>query len=401
MLRHHVALLKAEGMHVAIPMGERMRSNNSGTSKTVIDELQADAAVLDFVRAPNRVTRFAIHQFRIHDLGAHGAMAFQVALTTSKPHGEVRASGRLGPWNSANPQQTNISGSYSFRNADLGTVKSVGGMLSSDGKFQGPISALRVDGSTDVAGFEVANVGHREPLSTRFHAVVNATNGDVTLPTVNAKLGETAIAASGDITSLAAHQGKTVNADFLVQDGRIQDVLWLFMKAPRPPLAGVTSFKAHATLPPGHERFLRKLRFVADFGIDDARFTKPTTEQKVSQMSERARGNPTPPPDPADVLTDLKGHVEVHDGIAYLSNISFAVPGAVAHMHGTYDLITKKVNLHGTVQTQVKLSRTTTGVKSFLMKMIGNVSNKNRPGVPIPVSVVGTFPNPTYKIDPI
>jgi len=32
---------------------------------------------------------------------------------------------------------------------------------------------------------------------------------------------------------------------------------------------------------------------------------------------------------------------------------------------------------------------------------VGKFSNKNRPGVPIPVSVVGTYPNPTYKIDPI
>jgi hypothetical protein len=101
------------------------------------------------------------------------------------------------------------------------------------------------------------------------------------------------------------------------------------------------------------------------------------------------------------VLSDLKGHVDVRDGIAHLSNLSFAVPGAVAHMHGTYDLITKKINLHGTVQTQVKLSQTTSGAKSFLMKVVGKFSNKNRPGVPIPVSVVGTYPNPTYKIDPI
>jgi hypothetical protein len=403
MLRHHVALLKAEGMHVALPLGELSRGSNSASSKTVIDELQADGAVLDFIHAngPNRATRFQIHQFRIHDLGTRGAMAFQVALATPKPLGEVRANGRIGPWNSANPKQTSISGSYSFRHADLATFKAVGGVLSSDGKFQGPVSALQVDGSTDMPDFEVANVAHRERLSTKFHAVVNATNGDVSLPTVNAELGDTPVFATGKIASLLQHQGKTVAADFLVHDGRIQDVLWLFMKSPRPPLAGVTSFKAHAVLPPGHERFLRKLRFVADFGIDDARLTKPSTEQKVSQLSERARGNATPPPDPADVLSDLKGHVDVRDGIAHLSNLSFAVPGAVAHMHGTYDLITKKINLHGTVQTQVKLSQTTSGAKSFLMKVVGKFSNKNRPGVPIPVSVVGTYPNPTYKIDPI
>ncbi|MBV9088235.1 MAG: hypothetical protein JOY79_12165, partial [Acidobacteriaceae bacterium] len=221
---------------------------------------------------------------------------------------------------------------------------------------------------------------------------------------VNARLGETAVAATGDIASLIQQEGqhgKTVSADFIVNEGRIQDVLWLFMKSPQPPLAGVTSFRAHATVPPGHERFLRKLHLVGDFGIDQARFTKPATEDKVSQLSERARGDATPPADPANVLSDVKGHVDVFGGVAHLTDLSFSVPGAIAHVHGTYDLITKKINLQGTVQTSVKLSQTTTGTKSFLMKVIGRFKNNNHPGSPIPVSVVGTFPNPQYQIHPL
>src|SRR6202008_1520385 len=116
--------------------------------------------------------------------------------------------------------------------------------------------------------------------------VVNATNGDVTLTTVAAKLGDTAISARANVAPLPQQRGKTASVDFLVQQGRIEDLFWLFMKAPRPPLAGVTSFKAHATVPPGPEKFLRKIIFVADFGIDDAHFTAPDTEREVSQMSE-------------------------------------------------------------------------------------------------------------------
>lgn len=398
MLRHHVSLLRAEGMHGIVLLGESL-STNAG--ETVIDELQADGALLDFLHADSArsVTRFEIRQFRIHSLGSHGPMAFQVTLMNPKPPGEVVASGQLGPWRSDHPEQTSVSGSYSFRHADLGALAGIAGILSSDGKFQGPLSALQVDGSTDTPDFAVASVRHRERLITRFHAIVNATNGDVTLPAVQARLGSTAISARANIAPMDQQHGKTAFVDFLVRQGRIQDLFWLFMKAPQPPLAGVTNFKGRATIPPGHEKFLRKIVFVADFGIDDARFNVPETEQKVSQMSERARGDSTPPPDPASVLSDLQGHVELRGGIAHFSSLSFSVPGAVAHLHGTYDVITGKINLQGTAQTQVKLSDTTTGVKSFLVKAIGGLTKKDHPEAPIPVSITGTYPNPHYGID--
>src|SRR5581483_6878486 len=175
MLRHRVSLLKAEGMHVIIGLGQSLRGkSDSGNSKTVIEQFQADEAVLDFIHAdaPGRPARFAIHQLRMDDLGSHGAMKFEVALTNPNPKGEVRASGRLGPWNSGNPQETSVSGSYSFKNANLEGVKGIAGLLSSNGNFHGPISAIQVDGSTEIPGFEVANVQHPERMTTRFHGVV-------------------------------------------------------------------------------------------------------------------------------------------------------------------------------------------------------------------------------------
>jgi len=184
MLRHHFSLIRAEGLHAIVSLGESLKpATNAALSKTVIDELQADGALLDFMHAdPARVTRFQVQQFRIHDLGSSGRMAFQVAFMNPMPPVEVFASGELGPWQSDDPRQTSVSGVYSFRNAELGALAGVAGLLSSAGKFEGPISALQVDGSTDASDFQVSNVAHRERLTTNFRAVVNATNGDVTLP---------------------------------------------------------------------------------------------------------------------------------------------------------------------------------------------------------------------------
>ena len=402
LLRHHVALLRAEGMHAVVPRGESLRpAANSALLKTVIDELQADGALLEFLSPdPTKpATQFQIHQFRIHDVSSRGRMTFQVALRNPKPPGEVQATGEVGPWRADDPQQTNASGSYSFRQADLGKLAGIAGMLSSDGKFHGPISSLQVEGTTDTPDFEVASVAHREHLSTNFHAVVNATNGDVSLPTVQARLGDTAIAVRASVVHLDQQPGKTAAVEFFARQGRIQDLLWLFTRAPRPPLAGVASFRGNVTIPPGREKFLRKVVCVADFGIDDARFTTPETEQKVSQMSERARGDRTPPPDPPTVLSDLKGHVELRGGVAHFSSLSFAMPGAVAHLQGTYDVIADKLNLQGTVQTQVKISDTTTGVKSLFVKALTGLMKKDRPEAPIPVTITGTYSDPHYRID--
>ena len=45
----------------------------------------------------------------------------------------------------------------------------------------------------------------------------------------------------------------------------------------------------------------------------------------------------------------MKGHVVLRDGSATLSRVIFSVPGATAHGGGTYDVISKKVNLTGQV----------------------------------------------------
>src|SRR5581483_8978238 len=107
------------------------------------------------------------------------------------PRGEVVANGRLGPWNRNDRAETPISGSYSFRDADVATISGIGGLLSSDGEFHGSIRQLEVQGSTDTPEFEIVRTGHRFPLSTQFAAVVNATNGEVVLNHVDAHVMRT------------------------------------------------------------------------------------------------------------------------------------------------------------------------------------------------------------------
>jgi hypothetical protein len=53
----------------------------------------------------------------------------------------------------------------------------------------------------------------------------------------------------------------------------------------------------------------------------------------------------------------------LNHAIATFSDLSFSVPGALAHVHGTYGRLTEQANLHGTLQVDNKLSKGSKGVE--------------------------------------
>jgi hypothetical protein len=324
-------------------------------------------------------------------------MSFQTAVSNPEPPGEVRATGRLGPWRADDPAQTQILGSYSFRQANLAVFRGIGGILSSGGKFQGMLKHLSVEGSTDMPDFEVTSSAHKVRLSTQFRAFVNATtNGDVGLQEVSAHFGNTTIVSEGSIAAQPEQKTKTASLQMVVKDGRIQDLLLLFVRAQRSPLTGVVSLRAIAAIPPEQRPFLQKVKVEADFGIDSARFTDSNTQQTVDKLSERAEGEQSE--DPESVLSDLRGHVVLKDGIANFSSLSFRVPGAAAQMHGTYDLVSERIDLRGILRMQAKLSDATTGIKSFLIKALNPFLKNDHPGAEVPVHITGTYSHPVYRL---
>jgi hypothetical protein len=86
------------------------------------------------------------------------------------------------------------------------------------------------------------------------------------------------------------------------------------------------------------------------------------------------------------------------DGVSRFSRFSFAVPGAQASMHGSYNVISERINLRGTLLLQAKLTDTTNGFKGFLLKAISPFIKKNKPRAPLPVAVTGTFEHPRYSV---
>jgi hypothetical protein len=404
---HHISRVLLAGVRIQFPRlsDSMVFSSGYSASQTTIGEVVANAAVVEFKRAGNRPSlRFDVHELSLGSVGAKDSMSYRVIMQNPEPPGEITSTGQIGPFNSGDPGQTAVRGTYSFDRADLSTFHGIAGMLASKGTFSGPLAHIDVQGTTDVPDFEVVRSGHAEPLHTQFQAAVDATNGDVALNSVDAVYLGTEISAKGTVAGTKGSAGKLTSLDFAVQNGRIQDILRIFVKADRPPMSGVTDFRAHVTVPSQAGRFLKKVALVGDFGIGTGKFQKQTTQEKVDKMSEAARGEKKAQQiagenNPSDsVISDLGGHVVLRNGVATLTDLSFTVPGADARMQGTYNVLDGQIDFHGTVKMDAKVSQSTSGVKSAFAKALDPFFDKKHGSV-VPVVIDGTYHSPHFGID--
>jgi hypothetical protein len=95
----------------------------------------------------------------------------------------------------------------------------------------------------------------------------------------------------------------------------------------------------------------------------------------------------------------LNGNIQVRNGIAAVSNGSFQVPGADVAVHGTYDLLNRRVNLHGTLDTRGNLSDTASGFKALVVKAITPLFKKRGSTRIVPFEITGSYGSTTVKID--
>jgi hypothetical protein len=291
-----------------------------------------------------------------------------------------------------------LSGSYEFQHANLGIFPGIAGTLSSDGKFNGVLEHVDVAGTIDVPDFQVTRSGHVVHVNAQFHAAVNGTDGDVALQSVNARFEKTSVVSQGEVAGKPGVKGKTVSIDITETSGRIEDWLHLFAKSNRPALTGPMTFAAKVVVPPEQRRFIDEVTLQGDFGIDTMRFTRSATQGDVNSLSEHAEGEKEVD-DPESVVANLKGHVALKDGIATFSTLSFSVPGALAQMHGTYGILNEQIDLHGTLQVDSRLSKGSTGIKSFLLKVVEPFLKKKDAGEVVPIKLTGSYRHPSYGID--
>jgi hypothetical protein len=414
LLAQRVSRITAEGMLVSIPPFDAHSKFHTSPSKITIAEIVANGSAIEFESSDpgKNPLRFDIEEALLQNVGWDRPLTYQVKVHNPEPPGEVTAQGKFGPWNQSDAGETPISGKYEFKEVDLSVYEGIAGKLSSTGKLEGKLAHIDISGATDTPDFEVKSSGHPVRLTTVFSAYVDATRGDTFLKQVTTDFWHTHVVAQGSIAGSANGKGKTAVIDLRSRNARIQDLLMLFVQANRAPMSGSVTLRAKVEIPPGKQPFLRKVKLSGAFGIADGIFSEPSTQQDIDKLSAAARGEKNKNdkdqnknnsdedrPDPETVLTDLNGQVNVFDGMARFSDLSFGVPGAHARVHGIYNLINYKIDLRGQMRVDSKISDTTTGAKSLLLKMMDPFFKKKHNGEVVPVRISGTYSHPTFGLD--
>jgi AsmA-like C-terminal region len=399
-LARRVSRVTAEGMRIVIPPFGTGQTFHTKPSTITIGEIVANGTTLEFLasNAENQPLRFDIPQASLRDVGWSGALAYNVKVQNPQPPGEVSAKGKFGVWNQNDPSQTPVSGEYTFEHADLSVYDGIAGTLSSAGKFGGNLGHIDISGTTDTPDFEVTSGKHPVPLKTEFTAYVDAIHGDTFLKRVDARFRKTQIVASGSIAKSATGSDKTALIDVSDNNGRIEDLIGLFVEKDRPPMSGAITLRAKVEIPPGDRAFLKRIKLAGSFGIGGGKFAKTSTQENVDKLSAGARGEKGSS-DPETALTDLTGQVVLGNGVANLADLAFGVPGARAQLHGTYDLVNYKIDLRGQLWVDSKISNTSTGTRALLLKMMDPFFKKRKKGETLPVRLSGTYQKPSFGLD--
>lgn len=404
----HVDTVYVRGLELNVPPKQNRREMTSMGSKTGKMQIFVDKFVcrdtkliVNTLKPGKLPLEFDIGDLKMKDIGPGQAMQFNATLVNPKPVGDIQSSGLFGPWQEDSPRDTPVQGNYSFSNADLGTLKGIGGILSSTGQYKGTLSNIVVDGKTDTPDFRISTSGHPVPLHTDFHAIVDGTNGDTYLQPVNATLLHSSFTASGSVVRMSEPKGHDIELDVVLDHADIEDLLKLGVRTDPPVMTGPVEMKTRLSLPPGAADVANRLRLAGSFHVPQGHFTNQKVQGRLDSLSLRSQGKPKQAQehDEEDVPTDLRGVFTLKDGLLNFSFLHFLIPGTHVDMTGDYSLDGQTFDFHGKVRMDAKLSQMTTGWKSILLKPADRFFSKDGAGTEVPIKVTGTQSEPHLGLD--
>ena len=408
-----VHLVTIDGMHINVPPKGQRPELASDAAEPQAGSAEAIAATSDIRFEKVVITnaaltilpkeqkkfplRFDIHQVTLSYTGRNAPMKYDAALTNAKPRGEIESTGTFGPWVADEPGDSSLAGSYTFKNADLGVFRGIGGTLESEGQFKGSLSSVDVQGEASVPDFRLTQSGNRIRLQTRFEVRVDGTNGDTILKPVNGAIGSTSFSTSGGIIRHEADLQRTISLNVSMPSGNIRDLLALAMKG-RPFMEGKVALKTKIDIPPLTGRVREKLLLDGQFELSQARFLTNTVQNQIDTLSRRGRGQPGNE-DIKGVVSAMAGKFNLANELITFRTLSFAVPGSGVDLAGTYDLDQDTLDFHGTLKLQAKVSETMTGWKRWVLKPVDPFFSKQGAGTLLRIQIVGTSKDPQFGRD--
>jgi len=408
-----VRLVTLDGMEINIPpKGKRptLGSSNSGDLKTDAQDSSMETGVIIekvLVRNSNLVIlpkeeqkvplRWGLHRVQLESVGVGVAMKYDAQLTNAKPPGEIDSQGSFGPWVAAEPEDTPLDGAYTFDNADLGVFDGIAGILHSEGKFEGQLDSIAVQGQATVPDFRLKSSGNRVPLSTRFDVLVDGTNGNTVLRPVFGTLGRTSFTTSGGIIKHDSDAARGISLTVSMPNGNLQDLLRLAMKGPSF-MEGVISLNTKIDIPPLTGKVKEKLLLDGNFQLSQGKFLRSSIQDKIDMLSRRGQGEPKNE-QIDEVVHRMKGVFRLNNEVIAFKSLSFAVPGAAVDLAGSYNLRADVLDFHGALRLQAKVSQTMTGWKRWALKPVDPFFSKNGAGTFLRIKVDGTADDPNFGLD--
>ena len=411
----HIGHVEVDGMRINLPSKSQRNPSPGpvsdhpklGKITVFVDELNCTDTVLTL--ATNKTGKvplqFVIQNLSLRSIGAGKPMDFTAMLTNPKPLGQIETRGYFGPWNADRPGATALGGTYSFDNADLGTIKGIGGMLSSQGAYQGTLDKIAVDGKTDTPDFQVKISGHKVPLHTDFHAIVDGTDGDTYLQPVNAHFLHTFLVARGYVAHLQGESGRHLYLDVAMDRAQIEDLLRLAVRTDPPVLDGQVKLHTKLDLPPGTQDVAHRMRLQGNFAIVNGRFSSDKIQNRIDELSLRSQGEVELASQQARdgkrelVRSQMSGDFSLVDAALNLPNLRYDIPGASIKLAGVYSLDGAKFNFAGTADMKATVSRMVGGWRGILLMPFDRIFQKNGAGTEIPFKINGTRSDPQFGLD--
>ncbi len=412
--RKHLSLVVLDGLDIEIPpdhnrdpededdsqADSQQAPHTSAAGAFVIDHLQSTNGRLVIIpRNPAKDPKvWAIHDLQMQAVAFDRTMPFKATLRNAAPPGEIGTSGNFGPWHSEEPGRTPVEGRFTFDHADLGVFKGIAGILSARGAFGGTLARLDIHGETDTPQFTVTAAGHPFPLHATYHAIVDGTNGDTRLERIDASFGHTALVAKGDVLGSPGRHGRTVSLDVTMDHARLEDVLQLVVKTPRSPMTGALQLHTTFLLLPGDQDVVHKLQLEGRFSIGETRFTTLDVQDKINELSHRGSGKNLDRPRQR-VTSQFAGRFKLAQGTLTIPAVAFDIPGSIIRLTGAYQLEAETLDFSGTLFMDAKVSETTSGFKSLLLKAIDPLFIKAGGGSAVPIKITGNRSDPSFGLD--
>ena len=411
--RLHLGSVRLEGLRIYVPP-DRLQANgdDAGVPKPrlrgriprlFIDELVAREASLEIAsKKRDRLPRiFEIHDLVMNDFADDRPAKFQAGITNPIPRGRVETNGTFGPWQADEPRLTQVNGQYTFKDANLDDIKGISGILSSVGSYQGTLDRIEVEGQTETPKFAIDLAGQPVPLTTKFKAIVDGTNGDTWLDRVEAKLGQSSILASGAIVRTEDVKGRRVTLDVQLRQARMEDLMRLAVKSAKPPLSGRVDLATKFLLPAGTQDVVDRLQLAGQFSLAEAKFANVDVQRRLTSLSLRARGkeNPEEEVNGESIVSKMQGTFALNHAVLEFSNLTFSVPGAMVQLAGTYTLHDEQLDFHGDLMVDASLADMTSGFKSLLARLAQPFFRRKGGGSQLPIKITGPRSKPEFGLD--